>query len=140
MNVHFLQLELVHDLRIFPRNGIYQELLLHPDMMAMKRFIDIDQGQKLHLWRSDPVQTIFLLNLLHSARFGSTKQANKGCSVLHLGLQLDKILVQRIPPIKVTTTLDFFQRFLHSVYRKVSNVPSQDLLPFLIESLISAAK
>ncbi|GKA29829.1 protein GFS12 isoform X1 [Tanacetum coccineum] len=36
MNVHLLQLELVHDLRDLSRNGIYHELLLHLDMMAMK--------------------------------------------------------------------------------------------------------
>ncbi|GJZ48743.1 hypothetical protein Tco_0602575 [Tanacetum coccineum] len=140
MNVHLLHLELVHDLRGLSRNGIYHELLLHLDMMAIKRFvvndicvlsstertascdgtihanmlnfssfgsgilsstydrslytcivciiwkvygrfIDIDQGQKLHLWRSDLVQTSFPFLISSICSCGSNKmQANEGAA------------------------------------------------------------
>ncbi|GJY31366.1 protein GFS12 isoform X1 [Tanacetum coccineum] len=43
------------------------------------RFIDIDQGQKLHLWRSDPVETSFPSLISSICSCGSTKmQANEG--------------------------------------------------------------
>nr|GEX53023.1 ABC transporter G family member 29-like [Tanacetum cinerariifolium] len=42
-------------------------------------FIDMDQGQKLHLWRSDPVETSFPYLISNICSCGSTKmQANEG--------------------------------------------------------------
>nr|GEX48506.1 protein GFS12 isoform X1 [Tanacetum cinerariifolium] len=49
------------------------------DQEKIYLFIDMDQGQKLHLWRSDPVETSFPSLISNICSCGSTKmQANKG--------------------------------------------------------------
>ena len=50
-------------------------------LFELCRFIDIDQGQKLHLWRSDPVETSFPSLISSICSCGSTKmQANEGAA------------------------------------------------------------